>query len=210
MQNDENVGIDRRTVLKSSLIAGGAAVWTVPAVQVIAAPAWAAGSPMAGCGRFTGGGRVDVLGNNDARFRGNPSNNPAVLDDGMFGFELYCSTETLPNNLVVDFFNASGDSVTFHLSALTTVVCTFVDDPTPPHAPVNTMQATGTGRLTGAATGPATIAFTLVDNGERAGATDDTIDATINYAGGSWSTNGPRPIFGGNIQAHESTGSKAC
>lgn len=43
-------GISRRSVMKRTALVGGAMVWTLPAVQSIAAPAFAAGSPVApGC-----------------------------------------------------------------------------------------------------------------------------------------------------------------
>ena len=38
-------GLDRRSVLRRGAVLGGALVWTVPAVQTIAGPAFAAGSP---------------------------------------------------------------------------------------------------------------------------------------------------------------------
>lgn len=41
-------GLDRRTVLRRGAILGGALVWTVPAVQTLAGPAFAAGSPCIG------------------------------------------------------------------------------------------------------------------------------------------------------------------
>ena len=43
--NEEGTGLDRRSVLKRGAVLGGAMVWTVPAVQTIAGPAFAAGSP---------------------------------------------------------------------------------------------------------------------------------------------------------------------
>jgi hypothetical protein len=38
-------GLDRRTVIRRGAILGGALVWTAPAVQTIAGPAFAAGTP---------------------------------------------------------------------------------------------------------------------------------------------------------------------
>ena len=44
--NEEGAGgLDRRSVLRRGAVLGGAMVWTVPAVQTIAGPAFAAGSP---------------------------------------------------------------------------------------------------------------------------------------------------------------------
>ena len=37
-------GLDRRSLLRRSALVGGALVWTVPAVQTLAGPAFAAGS----------------------------------------------------------------------------------------------------------------------------------------------------------------------
>ena len=42
---DEEVGIDRRAVLRRGAVFGGALVWTTPVVQTIAGPAFAMGSP---------------------------------------------------------------------------------------------------------------------------------------------------------------------
>ncbi len=41
-------GLNRRDVLKRGALVGGALVWTVPAIQTIAAPAFAAGSQAPG------------------------------------------------------------------------------------------------------------------------------------------------------------------
>lgn len=41
-------GLNRRSVLKRGAIVGGAMVWTVPAVQSLAGPAFAAGTPCVG------------------------------------------------------------------------------------------------------------------------------------------------------------------
>lgn len=41
----QSSGLDRRSVLKRGAVLGGGLIWTVPAVQTIAGPAFAAGSP---------------------------------------------------------------------------------------------------------------------------------------------------------------------
>lgn len=206
-ENGTTTGMDRRTLLKRGAVVGGAAVWATPVVQSLAAPAWAAGSPLAGeCGRFTGGGRVD---------------NPAIadvrgqqrLDDGTLGFTLHCSPAEGPNNLTVSFFQdqLSTQEVTFHLDALTSVLCTFPTDPTPPAAPVSRITATGVGHTTGNYVADGVqIRFTFTDSGEPS--TADTVDIVITDAAGNvlFTTSGPQPLFGGNIQAHRSTGSNAC
>ena len=38
--------LDRRTVLRRAAVTGGAVVWAAPAVQTLASPAFAAGSPL--------------------------------------------------------------------------------------------------------------------------------------------------------------------
>jgi hypothetical protein len=46
MTAEENeAGLDRRAVLRRGAILGGALMWTTPAVQTIAGPAFAAGTP---------------------------------------------------------------------------------------------------------------------------------------------------------------------
>lgn len=46
-------GLSRRDVLRRGAMFGGALVWTVPAVQTIAGPAFAAGTSCVGCVEFT-------------------------------------------------------------------------------------------------------------------------------------------------------------
>ena len=48
LPGETSTGLDRRTVLRRGAILGGALVWTVPAVQTLAGPAFAAGSPCVG------------------------------------------------------------------------------------------------------------------------------------------------------------------
>lgn len=45
MSEEINEGLGRRDVLKRGAMVGGALVWTVPAVQTLAGPAFAASSP---------------------------------------------------------------------------------------------------------------------------------------------------------------------
>ena len=104
-------------------------------------------------GRMTGGGSISCT-YGDATFR------------VTHGFELHCAypegePAPTPNNLQINW----GRGNHFHLTALTSAVCTNnpAISPAPPPAGFNTMQATGTGTLNGA---PATISFTLTDAGE--------------------------------------------
>lgn len=97
-------------------------------------------------GRFTGGGKeIDVGG--------------APLGISITeGLELDCDLNPSFNLEI----NWSGNH--FHLEDFTFAACSFVRNPTPPHAPINTMEGEGTGRWDGM--GGYTIVFTLVDNGE--------------------------------------------
>lgn len=49
----ERPGLNRRDVLRRGAILGGAMVWTVPAVQTLSGPAFAAGSPCVGRFSYT-------------------------------------------------------------------------------------------------------------------------------------------------------------
>lgn len=128
-------------------------------------------------GRMTGGGSV-FLG--DTRFT--------------HGFELHCNVNDLPNNLEVNWPDNR-----FHLTALTSVVCT--DDPAlnplPRKAGFDTYTATGVGLHNGQP--GATIEFVFTDDGEPG--TKDHATMTITPAGGS-----PVTVDGyltkGNHQAH--------
>ncbi|MDQ4006937.1 MAG: hypothetical protein M3211_02430 [Actinomycetota bacterium] len=53
MIEDQPTGLNRRDVLRRGAILGGALVWTVPAVQTLAGPAFAAGTPCVGRFEFT-------------------------------------------------------------------------------------------------------------------------------------------------------------
>lgn len=44
-REERGEGLDRRAVLRRGAVLGGALVWTTPAVQTIAGPAFAAGTP---------------------------------------------------------------------------------------------------------------------------------------------------------------------
>lgn len=128
-------------------------------------------------GRMTGGGSV-FLG--DVRFT--------------HGFELHCDVNDLPNNLEVNWPDNR-----FHLTALTSVVCT--DDPAlhplPRRAGFDTYTATGVGLWNGQP--GATIEFEFTDDGEPG--RKDHATMTITPAGGS-----PVTVSGyltkGNHQAH--------
>lgn len=188
---------------------GGAAVWATPVVQSLTAPAWAAGSPVAECGRFTGGGDV----------------NRATPAEAHFGYQLYCSPEVAPQHLTVTFlgcFNHRQDPrrLTFHLDqdAITSEVCSLEGDPTPPRAPINRIDLSAGGWITPAnATSPdlpATVEATILDNGEPGYI--DRVSFTITYVcrGASdptvFSTSGTGENLDGNNQAHRVTGSRSC
>jgi hypothetical protein len=131
---------------------------------------------------------------------------PAPVYRVTFGYELHCQLEntpiSTPNNLEVNF--SGGDN--FHLTQLTSSVCSLNGSPTPPEAPFNTMIGEGTGTFNGQA---ATISFKLVDNGEP-GAGNDRAAFTIRLASGQQVLScGPQLLEGGNNQAHRATGSKS-
>lgn len=48
MSDDATEGLGRRDLLKRGAILGGAVVWTAPAIQTLAGPAYANGSPPVG------------------------------------------------------------------------------------------------------------------------------------------------------------------
>jgi hypothetical protein len=119
------------------------------------------------------------------------------------GFELHCifpegSAADVPNNLEINW----GGGNNFHLTILQTAVCTDQGDEGNPEAGFNTMVATGTGLLNGAA--GATIEFTLIDNGEP-GAGADIARYLIRDASNTVVLNCPLTVLdeGGNHQAHK-------
>ena len=128
-------------------------------------------------GRMTGGGSVFM---GEVRFT--------------HGFELHCDVNDLPNNLEVNWPDNR-----FHLTALTSVVCTDDPDlhPLPRKAGFDTYTATGVGLWNGEP--GATIEFVFTDDGEPG--RRDYATMTITPAGGSAVT-----VDGylekGNHQAH--------
>jgi hypothetical protein len=123
-------------------------------------------------GRFTGGGSIFT----------------ATGVRVTHGFELHCSTTSLPNNLEVNF-----DANRFHLDALTSVTC-FVS-PTG----VATITGTGTGSYNGVS--GATIAFTLTD--AREPGTSDVATYLITDVSGNVVLSAPATLTFGNQQFHK-------
>jgi hypothetical protein len=120
------------------------------------------------------------------------------------GFELHCIDDDgvliEPNNLEINW----GGGNNFHLTTLTTSVCTdspLFDEGQPP-AGFDTMEATGTGLLNGVP--GATIQFTLIDDGEP-GAGVDIARYFIRDASGNVVLDCPLQVLdqGGNHQAHK-------
>ncbi len=105
-------------------------------------------APVTKSGRMTGGGSIL------------PKNQLGRITHG---FEIHCNPANEPNNLEVNWDKGNN----FHLTSLTTAVCTNdrnVGGPNPPKAGFNTFTGTGTGRLNGVDN--ATIEFTFTDAGE--------------------------------------------
>lgn len=190
-----SAGMKRRDLLKRSAVVGGA-VWAVPMIESMTAPAFGqVASPVVPfeCGRMTGGG-----------------NRPEVGSITRYGFELHCGTSVLPNSLEVAFIY-QGQEVNFHLDTLTSVTCTDEPgvDPGSPDADFDTMVGTGTGHFTGGFAGcttldSATIQFRLVDGGEGPGS-QDFVEFHIQCGSVSLLDAAGMP-FGGNVQAHRATG----
>lgn len=109
-------------------------------------------TPPPGTGRFTGGGKVVV-------------SNAIVPTSGSVtvtkGFEVDCDMMPAHENLELNWDGGNH----FHMNTITSAVCTLQGDPpNPPKAPVNRIDATGTGSYDGAA--GYTVVFTLWDQGE--------------------------------------------
>lgn len=192
-------GPHRRELLKRAAVVGGAA-WVAPLVQSLTAPAFAATArspmPARSCGRMTGGGV-----------------NPGLGGLTRYGFELHCAPGVGPNNLEIAFVRG-GHEVNFHLDTLTSVTCSNTGglEPDPPAADFDTLVGTGTGHLTGPGAvcrtaDSAAITFRLVDAGEPG--TSDYVEFHIT-CGSTHLLDVEGQPFGGNRQAHKSTGGRSC
>lgn len=151
-------------------------------------------TPPPGTGRFTGGGKVVV-------------SNAIVPASGSVtvtkGFEVDCDMMPAHENLEL---NWEGNH--FHMDRITSAVCTLQGNPpNPPKAPVNRIDATGTGSYNG--TDGYTVVFTLWDQGEP-GTNDEAgfvVCQTANPTSCSGSANivlsvPLQLVSTGNIQAH--------
>lgn len=109
-------------------------------------------APPTGVGRFTGGGKVVV-------------SNAIIPASGQVtvtkGFEVDCDMDPTHENLELNW--TSGNH--FHMNTITSAACTLQGvPPNPPPAPVNRIDATGTGSYNNK---PGyTVVFTLWDHGE--------------------------------------------
>lgn len=138
-----------------------------------------------GIGRFTGGGKQVLVG-------------VATLTKG---FEVDCDLTTPSNNLEINWADAAGVTHHFHMTSFNSAVCTLNGNPVPPKAPVNTIVASGTGRLDGV--DGFTVQFTLIDNGEPG--TNDQAGFMIFETANPTNVALSFPVMTvttGNIQAH--------
>lgn len=109
-------------------------------------------TPPPGNGRFTGGGKVVV---SDAIV---PAGGEVTVTKG---FEVECDLDPAHENLELNWTGGNH----FHMDKMTSAVCTLSGTaPNPPSAPVNRIDATGTGSYNG--TDGYTVVFTLWDHGE--------------------------------------------
>jgi hypothetical protein len=172
----------RKEVLKSTILASAIIGGLSLALLVTAMPAGAWQCPPNGCyteGRMTGGGRL----NGDLKVT--------------HGFELNCSTSSLPNNIEVN----CGKGNHFHLDYLTNVKC--LDDPSisPAHPAANfdLMEGGGKGSYNGVS--GASIYFVFTDAGEP-GKNADSARILIRDIDGNTVLDVSATLKGGNYQAH--------
>lgn len=158
-------------------------------------------APPPGNGRFTGGGKVVV-------------SNAIIPASGSVtvtkGFEVECDMDPAHENLELNWDVGNH----FHMDQITSAVCTLQGiPPNPPPAPVNRIDATGTGSYNGM---PGyTVVFTLWDQGEP-GTNDEagfvvcqTVPADPTSCASSPSIVLSVPlqlVSTGNIQAHVDSG----
>ena len=135
-----------------------------------------------GIGRFTGGGVAEVI-----------ADSVTVTE----GFEVDCDLHQPSNNLEINWTGGNH----FHMENFLAAVCTFVNKPNPPTAPVNTIVAKGTGRYDDIE--GYTVEFELVDRGEP-GTNDSAMFKVYETANpANVVLNSPlQLISSGNIQAH--------
>ena len=151
------------------------------------------GAPPPGTGRFTGGGKVVV-------------SNAIIPASGSVtvtkGFEVDCDMNPAHENLELNW--NTGDH--FHMNKITSAVCTLQGNPpNPPKAPVNRIDATGTGSYDGVS--GYTVLFTLWDQGEPG--TNDQAGFVVCKSTSATSCTGAvvlsvplQLVSTGNIQAH--------
>jgi hypothetical protein len=116
------------------------------------------------------------------------------------GFVLNCLHTLTPNNLEINWNDKTGKSHNFHLTSLTSAICSPNGNPAPPVASFNTFVGTGVGKYDGVA--GAHIGFTFVDNGEP-GKNDTAVYHITNAANQVVLDVSQKYLDKGNQQAHQ-------
>jgi hypothetical protein len=177
---DHNKGICMSKAVKMYLLIAATGLFIIAFAPIVSAHL---------PGRMTGGGSIQC----------------GTVGSVTHGFELHCifpegADPTVPNSLEINW----GGGQNFHLTSLTTAVCTNQPgfEESPPEAGFDTMLATGTGTLNQVS--GYTIEFRLVDDGEP-GAGADLARYLIRNPSGEVVLNCPSTTLeqGGNHQAHK-------
>jgi hypothetical protein len=192
----------RRDALRRGALVAGATVWAAPAVQTLAAPAFAAGSPpveenpCTGC--LTGGGELVE----EVVFEDTPGA-VVTLTTGLS--PICCGEEPKPGTeLQVNIHKAdtqNKDDVIFHFDQNLVVQCfndTSCDAEQPAYCAnrfVGSIYTTDGDRLD----------FDLTDCGEQQGAVD-RVTLKITDSGGDVLVNASGSLEKGNLQAHLALG----
>lgn len=196
---EETDGFDRRSLMKRAAIVGAATAWATPTVQSIAAPAFAAGSPVPRCTAcMTGGGQIVTGGGTTVTYRG------ATIPKLSFGLGQLCCEDWKTEQIEVNAHPTSRhrDDDSFHFT-VATLTCSKVGlSPAPPKATADCAN-----HFEGSATDGEgnTLFFTFEDHGEP-GQMVDYVSITIKDSSGAVVLSGTGLLDRGNLQVHEGLG----
>jgi hypothetical protein len=199
----------RRDALRRGALVAGATVWAAPAVQTIAAPAFAAGSDVeenGNCfGCLTGGGQEITDGSFTVFADSEDTTGNTVEAVISFGLSPICCDKRPGTELEVNAHptsappgNKDGDA-SWHFDLNLVLTCTRQGDPGMPKACANVFTGTiqdDEGN---------TLSFMLADLGEPGNGTD-TVKLVITDSEGRTTVNADGTLSRGNLQAHEDLG----
>jgi len=197
---EDTDGFDRRSLMKRAAIVGAATAWATPTVQSIAAPAFAAGSPVPRCSAcMTGGGQIVTMsGATTVKYLGE------TIPMLSFGLGQLCCEDWKTEQIEVNAHptGQKADDISWHFTVASLTCSKVGQDPAPPPGTAdcaNNFEGTATDGEGN------TLIFTFQDHGEP-GQMVDYVSIKVVGPGGAELLSGTGLLDRGNLQVHEGLG----